>query len=48
MEASQPRRLKDVEADLARFRRMRADLAPEHHALKDVLSRRAEPGGDGS
>lgn len=40
MEASQLRHLKEVEAGLARLKRMYANLALEHHALKDVLSRR--------
>ena len=39
LEVSQLRHLKDVEAELARLKRMYADLALEHHALKDVLSR---------
>ena len=41
MEMSQLRHLKDVEAELGRLKRMYADLALEHHALKDVLSRKA-------
>ncbi len=40
MEVSQLRHLKDVEAELARLKRMYADLALEHHVLKDVLSRK--------
>lgn len=40
MEVSQLRHLKDVEAGLARLKRMYADLALEHHALKDVISRK--------
>ena len=40
MEVSQLRHLKDMEAELARLKRMHADLALEHHALKDVLSRK--------
>ncbi len=40
MEVSQLRHLKDVETELARLKRMYADLALEHHALKDVLSRK--------
>ena len=40
MEVSQLRHLKDIEAELARLKRMYADLALEHHALKDVLSRK--------
>ena len=40
MEVSQLRHLKDVEAELARLKRMYADLALEHRALKDVLSRK--------
>jgi len=37
---SQLRHLKDVEVELARLKRMYAELALEHHALKDVLSRK--------
>jgi putative transposase len=40
MEVSQLRHLRDVEAELSRLKRMYADLALEHHALKDVLSRK--------
>lgn len=40
LEVSQLRHLKDVEAELARLKRMYADLALEPHALKDVLSRK--------
>lgn len=40
LQVSQLRHLKDVEAELARLKRMYADLALEHHALKDVLSRK--------
>ena len=40
MEVSQLRHLKDIEAELSRLKRMYADLALEHHALKDVLSRK--------
>ena len=40
MEVSQLRHLKDVEVELARLKRMYAELALEHHALKDVLSRK--------
>ena len=40
MAVSQLRHLQDVEAELARLKRMYADLALEHHALKDVLSRK--------
>ena len=40
MEVSQLRHLNDVEAELGRLKRMYADLALEHHALKDVLSRK--------
>jgi len=36
---SQLRHLKDVEGELARMKRVYAELALEHHALKDVLSR---------
>jgi putative transposase len=40
MEVSQLRHLKEVESELLRLKRMYADLALEHHALKDVLSRK--------
>ncbi len=40
LEVSQLRHLKDVEAELLRMKRMYADLALEHHALKNVLSRK--------
>lgn len=36
----QLRHLKDVEAELARMKRVYAELALDHHALKDVLSRK--------
>jgi hypothetical protein len=38
MEVSQLRHLKEVEAELARLKRMYADLALEHHALKDYVA----------
>ena len=38
--------LKDIEGELARLKRMYADLVLGHHALKDVLLRMAEPGFD--
>lgn len=34
------RHLKDVEAELARMKRIYAELALDHHALKDVQSRK--------
>lgn len=40
MDVSQLRHLKDVENELARLKRRYADLALEHDALKDVLSRK--------
>lgn len=40
MEVAQLRHLKDVESELNRLKRMYADLALEHYALKDVLSRK--------
>jgi putative transposase len=39
LEVSQLLHLKEVEGELARMKRMNADLALERHALKDVLSR---------
>jgi putative transposase len=40
MEVSQLRHLRNIESELARLKRMYADLVLEHHALKDVLSRK--------
>ncbi len=40
MEVSQLRYLKGVENELARLKRLYAELVLEHHALKDVLSRK--------
>ncbi|EIL99250.1 transposase [Rhodanobacter thiooxydans] len=40
MEVSQLRHLKDVEGDLGPLKRMYADLALGHHALKDALSQK--------
>jgi len=37
MDVSQLRHLKDVEVELERLKRMYAELALKHHALKDVL-----------
>lgn len=37
---SQLRHLKGIEGELARLKRVYADLALEHHAVKDVLSRK--------
>ena len=41
MDVSQLRHLKDVEVELARLKRMYAELALEHHALTDGLSRKS-------
>ena len=40
MEVSQLRHLRNVESELARLKRLYADLTLEHHALKEVLSRK--------
>ena len=40
MEASDLRRVKDLEAENAKLKRMYADLALMHHALKDVVDRK--------
>ena len=40
MEVSQLRHLKEVEAEPSQLKRMYADLALEHHALKDAISRK--------
>ncbi len=40
LEVSQLRRMKDLEAECARLKKMYAELALEHHALKDVMSKK--------
>ena len=40
MEVQQLRHLKDVEQELAKLKQMYAELAIDHRALKDVLSRK--------
>ena len=39
------RRIKDLEADHAKFKRMYADLAMENHALKELIEKSSEAGG---
>ena len=40
MNASDLKRLKEVEAELSRLKRMYADLALENHALKDLIEKK--------
>lgn len=40
MEVSQLRRLKELEHEHSRLKKMYADLALEHHALKDVIAKK--------
>ncbi len=40
MDVSQLRRLKDLEAENAKLKRMYADLALTHHALQDVIAKK--------
>ncbi len=40
LEVSQLRRLKDLEAENTKLKRMYAELSLEHHALKDVMSKK--------
>jgi len=40
MSASDLKRLKEVEAELSRLKRMYADLALENHALKDLIEKK--------
>lgn len=40
LELSQLQHLKSIEAELSRLKRMYAELSLEHHALKDVTSRK--------
>ena len=38
MEASDLQRLRDIEAEHAKLKRMYAELAMENHALKDLIA----------
>lgn len=40
LEVSQLRRMKDLEAENTKLKRMFAELSLEHHALKDVMSKK--------
>lgn len=40
LEASDLKRLKDLESELAQYKRMYAELAHENYALKDVISKK--------
>jgi putative transposase len=40
LEISQLRRMKNLEAECARLKKMYAELALEHHALRDVMSKK--------
>ena len=40
LEVSQLRRMKELEAENAKLKRMYADLSLEHHALKDVMAKK--------
>lgn len=40
MEASQLKRLRELEAELAQYKRMYAELAHENYALKDVIQKK--------
>lgn len=40
LEVSQLRRMKDLELECARLKKMYAELALEHHALRDVLAKK--------
>ena len=42
MSASDLKRLKEVEAELSRLKRMYADLALENHALKDLIEKKLQ------
>lgn len=39
MEASDVQRLRDVEAEHAKFKRMYAELTMENHVLKDLITK---------
>lgn len=40
LEASDLKRLKDLESELSQYKRMYAELAHENYALKDVIAKR--------
>ena len=40
MKASDLKRMKELEAELSRLKRMYADLALENHALKDLIEKK--------
>lgn len=40
LEVSQLRRMKELETEHAKLKRMYAELALEHHALKDVMAKK--------
>ena len=40
LEVSQLRRMKELEAENAKLKRMFAELSLEHHALQDVMSKK--------
>ena len=40
LEVSQLRRMKDLESECARLKKMYAELALEHHALRDVVAKK--------
>ena len=40
MSASELKRLKETEAELAKFKRMHAELAHENYALKDLIEKK--------
>lgn len=40
MDVSQLRRLRDLEQENSKLKRMHSELALEHHALKDVVSKK--------
>ena len=44
MEASDVQRLRDIEAEHAKLKRMYAELAMENHALKDLIAKSCRPG----
>lgn len=40
MQVSQLKRLKELERELTQFKRMYADLAHQHHVLKDIIEKK--------
>lgn len=45
LDASDLKRLRELEAETAKLKRMVADLAREHRAMRDLIEKSSEPAG---